>query len=65
LAIESYKFQNPFISKEKKKKRKEILVDIGKHDILTWTTSHIGIHGNTYVDQEAKDALDRLVLNCL
>jgi len=49
--------------KKKKKKRKEILVDIDKHDILTWTTSHIGIHGNTYVDQEAKDALDNPIFN--
>jgi len=28
---------------------------IGKHVIFTWIPSHIGIHGNTVVDQEAKD----------
>jgi ribonuclease HI len=34
------------------------LVAIGKHVIFTWIPSHIGIHGNTVVDREAKNALD-------
>jgi ribonuclease HI len=39
------------------------LVAIGKHVIFTWIPSHIGIHGNTVVDQEAKNALDDPVSN--
>jgi ribonuclease HI len=34
------------------------LVAIDKHVIFTWIPSHIGIHGNTVVDHEAKNALD-------
>jgi hypothetical protein len=34
------------------------LVAIGKHVIFTWIPSHIGIHGNTVVDREAKNAMD-------
>jgi ribonuclease HI len=34
------------------------LVAIGKHVIFTWIPSHIGIHGNTVVGREAKNALD-------
>jgi hypothetical protein len=33
-------------------------VVIGKHVIVTWMLSHIGIHGNTDVDQEAKNTLN-------
>ena len=40
------------------------LVAIGKHVIFTWITSHIGIHGNTVVDREAKNALDDPISNC-
>jgi ribonuclease HI len=31
---------------------------MGKHVIFTWIVCHIGIHGNTVVDQEANAALD-------
>jgi ribonuclease HI len=34
------------------------LVAIGNHVIFTWILRHIGIHGNTVVDKEAKDALN-------
>jgi hypothetical protein len=40
------------------------LVAIGKHVIFTSIHSHIGIHGNTVVDQEAKNAVDDPVSNC-
>jgi hypothetical protein len=50
LAIESCKTQNPFILKTVEI-YKSLLV-IGKHVIFTWIPSHIGIHGNTVVDQE-------------
>ena len=62
LAIESCKTQNPFISKIVEIYKS--LVAIGKHVIFTWIPSHIGIHGNTLVDQEAKDALDKPISNC-
>ena len=55
LAIESCQAY-PFILKIAKIYKN--LVDIGKHVICTWIPSHKGIHGNTVVDQEAKDALD-------
>ena len=42
----------------------ESLVDIGKHVIFTWIPSDIWFHGNTVVDQEAKDALDNTISNC-
>jgi hypothetical protein len=38
------------------------LVAISKHVIFTWIPSHI--HGNTVVDQEAKNTLDDPVSNC-
>ena len=31
---------------------------------VTWILSHIGIHGKTVVDKEAKDALDNPISNC-
>jgi hypothetical protein len=31
---------------------------------VTWIFSHIGIHGKTVVDKEAKDALDNPISNC-
>ena len=62
LAIESCKTQNPFILKIVES-YKSLLV-IGKHVIFTWIPSHIGIHGNTVVNQEAKNALDDPVSNC-
>ena len=40
------------------------LVAIGKHVIITRIHSHIGIHGNTVVEQVAKNALDDPVSNC-
>ena len=62
LAIESCKTQNPFILKIVEIYKS--LVAIGKHVIFTWIPSHIGIHGNTVVDREAKNALDDHVSNC-
>ena len=62
LAIESCKTQNPFILKIVEIDKS--LVAIGKHVIFTWIPSHIGIHGNTVVDREAKNALDDPVSNC-
>jgi hypothetical protein len=37
-------------------------MDYGKHVIFTWIPSDIRIHGNTVVDQEAKDALDERIV---
>jgi hypothetical protein len=62
LAIESCKTQNPFILKIVEIYKS--LVAIGKHIIFTWIPSPIGIHGNTVVDQEAKNGLDDPVSNC-
>ena len=62
LAIESCKTQNPFILKIVEIYKS--LVAIGKHVIFTWIPSHIGIHGNTVVDKEAKNALDDPESNC-
>jgi len=62
LAIKSCKTQNPFILKIFETYKS--FVAIGKHVIFTWIPSHIGIHGNTLVDQEAKNALDNPVSNC-
>ena len=61
LAIECCKSQNPFILKIVEIYKN--LVAIGKHVIFTWMPSHIGIHGSTVVDQEAKNALDDPVSN--
>ena len=62
LLIESCKTQNPFILKIGEIYKS--LVAVGKHVVFTWIPSHIGIHGNTVVDQEAKDALDDPIFNC-
>jgi ribonuclease HI len=62
LAIESCKTQNPFILKIVEIYKS--LVAIDKHEIFKWIPSHIGIHGNTVIDQEAKNALDDTVSNC-
>ena len=62
LAIESCKTQNPFILKIVEIYKS--LVAIGKHVIFTWIPSHIGLRGNTVVDQEAKNALNGPVSNC-
>ena len=56
LRIESCKTQNPFILKIVEIYKS--LVAIDKHVIFTWIPSHMGIHGNSVVDQEAKNALD-------
>jgi hypothetical protein len=61
LAIESCKTQNPFILKIVEIYKS--LVAIGKHVIFTCIHSHIGIHWNTVVNQEAKSALDDPVSN--
>jgi hypothetical protein len=62
LAIESCKTQNPFILKIAEIYKS--LFVIGKHVIFPWIHSQIGIHGNTVVDWEAKDALDNIISNC-
>jgi hypothetical protein len=62
LAIESCKTQNTFILKFVEIYKS--LVAIGKHVIFTWIPIHIGIHGNTGVQREAKNALDDPVSNC-
>ena len=56
LAIESCKTQIPFILKIVEIYKSIVAID--KHVIVTWIPSHIGIHGNTVVVWEAKDALD-------
>ena len=62
LAIQSAKLKNPII--------KEILHVfrnlniLGKEVVFLWIPSHVGIHGNTTVDQEAKDALNDPITNC-
>ena len=53
LAIESCKSLNPFILKIVEIYKS--LVAIGKHVIFTWIPMHIGTHGNTVVDKEAKE----------
>ena len=53
LAIVSCKTQNPFILTIVEI-YKSLLV-VGKHVIFTWIPSHIGIHGNTVVDQEDRE----------
>ena len=40
------------------------LVPIGKHAMFIWIPGHIGIHGNTVVDQEERDALGDPISNC-
>jgi len=62
LAIESCKTQNLFVLKIVEIYKS--LVSIGKHVIFTWIPSHLGIHGNTVGDQEAKDPLDDPIFNC-
>ena len=62
LAIESCKTQIPFILKIVEIYKSIVAID--KHVIVTWIPSHIGIHGNTVVDREAKNALDDPVSNC-
>ena len=55
LGIERCETQNPFILK---------IIEIYKRLFgslrvsFTWIRSHICIHGNTVIDQEAKNALD-------
>ena len=62
LAIESSKTQKIFVLKIVEIDKS--LVAIGKHVIFTWIHSHIDIHGNTVVEQVAKNALDDPVSNC-
>jgi hypothetical protein len=62
FAIESCKTQNTFILKNVEIYKS--LVAIGKHVIFTWIPSYIGIHGNTVVDREAKNALNDPLSNC-
>ena len=60
--LRTVKLKNPFILKIVEIYKS--LVDIRKHVIFTWIPSYIGIHGNTVVNQEAKDALDDPMSNC-
>jgi hypothetical protein len=62
LAIESCKTQNPFILKIAEIDKS--LVAVGKHVLFTWMYSHLGMHGNTVVDEEAKGAFDNPISNC-
>jgi hypothetical protein len=62
LAIESCKTPNPFILKIVEYYKS--IVAIGKHVIFKWVPSHIGIHGNAIIDQEAKDTLNDSISNC-
>jgi hypothetical protein len=40
------------------------LVAIGECVTFAWIPSHVGVHGSTVVDREARDALDEPVSNC-
>lgn len=62
LAIESCKTKHPVILKIVEIYKS--LVAIGKEVIYVWIPSHVGIYGNTVVDQEAKDALDGEIADC-
>ena len=62
LAIEGCKTLNPFILKIVEIYKS--LVVIGKHVIFTWIPSHLVSHGNTVVDQKAKDVLEKPIFNC-
>jgi hypothetical protein len=62
LAIEGCKTLNPFILKIVEIYKS--LVVIGKHVIFTWILSHLVSHGNTVVDQKAKDVLEKPIFNC-
>ena len=53
VAIVRCKTQSPFILKIVEIYKS--LVAIGKHVIFTWIPMHIGTHGNTVVDKEAKE----------
>ena len=61
LGIASCKTENSFILKIIEIWKS--FVAFGKHVIFTWI-DHICIHGNTVVDQEAKDALDDHISHC-
>jgi hypothetical protein len=62
LAIVSCKTQNPFISNITELDKSLVAVD--KHVLSTWISSHICMHGNAVVDEEAKGALDNPISNC-
>ena len=62
LAIENFKVMNPNILKIIQIYK--ALVALGKEVVFFWIPSHVGIHGNTVVDQEAKNALKNNVINC-
>ena len=62
LAIQHSKFKNPFILKIIELYK--ALTTIGKEIIFLWVPSHVGIHGNTVVDQLAKDALADPYVKC-
>ena len=61
LAIENAKIKNPLILKILHFIRKLFIEK--KEIIFMWVPSHVGIHGNTVVDMEAKDALDNEISN--
>jgi ribonuclease HI len=62
VAIESCKTQSPYILKIVEIDKS--LVAIVKYVIFTWIPSHIGIHGKTVVDKEAKNALNDPESDC-
>ena len=61
LAINNKQIKNPIISKTRSLHRK--LIHRGKSVIFCWIPSHIGIHGNTVADREAKAALNKPICN--
>ena len=62
LAIENNKVKNPFILKIIQIYRS--LTTLGKVVVFFWIPSHVGIHGNTVVDREARKALNNDIINC-
>ena len=62
LAIESCKTQNLFILEIVEIYKSHVGIGNYKHVIFTWIPGHIGIHGNTVV-QEANDALNKPISN--
>ena len=57
MAISNFKIKNPIILQILNTHRK--LINRGREVIFCWIPSHIGIHGNTFADGEAKAALGK------
>ena len=62
LAIQSAKLKNPLINQILYVIRNLNILE--KEVVFLWVPSHVGIQGNTAVDQEAKDALNDPIDNC-